>query len=418
MVFLLDWFFGRSDYDSVEEGLDDEGDSISCSSASLYTAHSNILYAESASSPTNNTTNNEIDSPGRMRPKLQVKSQNGGLIVEPRSSTVLSEESEVTTPTRTRADHAHTAESDPEWFTKIYRLTNEYIPKYQRLLDLSVDQNPLYNYLRGPTALDSEIQNQQTAPLPEMSLIRQLSIRRECLLGDVTIRASVYTVISSSAPKQDQYFNAPSIVRELDSCAGFVQYRIENEVPQSHNRLALLWFDLQTLPYRIQLFFKTPRSENHIASFPGGLVNYQRYKKFTTAKLKVQRQLFADDPYISLKHIVVASDFEEDDIAQDLIQYGRDMSDTMNIPILSTPTSLKQLRLFEALGFTLVHELRLGNQSMNPTNFISSEKSEYGSLSSSASTAMLDKSSCSVYFMVRKPNVKLFHLQSPSYVSS
>ncbi|KAK7206625.1 hypothetical protein BZA70DRAFT_274729 [Myxozyma melibiosi] len=316
-------------------------------------------------------------------------------------------------------------------FSKIFRVADEHVPQCRELVDqaLENDLDPLCRYLRGH--LSSKHPSPNTSTYKRMqryhSTIRNIFLRRAAVKGDILIRASVMTESSSLPTALPQQTNdsepllsqatgitmAPSYIKEISPVVGFAQWRVVLEKHSPYS-LRLFLFDVQTLPARMNVLLdeflyllqagSLLRSMSFVPEFPGGVVDEFRYSHYLRSKRKIQKRVFQGRKYITVQNLVVSDEYRNEGIASQLLQYGLDMADTQNLPIYMEVSSLPLLILCETFGFKLIHELRLIDPKTSKPAAAATMDVTQPLLSSSK--AMGVPQSCSVYCMVREPDLK------------
>ncbi|KAK9369219.1 hypothetical protein V1509DRAFT_515976 [Lipomyces kononenkoae] len=295
---------------------------------------------------------------------------------------------------------------------RIYRVTDEYIPKCQNLVDRVFINDSLCQYLRGLTIADRK-SSAITKRYYKMS--RQLDMRRAAVKGDISLRAALVSsdiVAGTFAPLE--------VLKEAEACAGFALWRLS---PQSAYSWRLFLFDLRTARRRlvatldeIYCALKTGNfyySEYHI---PGGVVDENRYTSYMRSREKIVRRVLNGRRYLTIKNLGVLEEFRNVGIGSELLQYGLDMADTQNLPIYIETSSLKFVKFCEKFQFKLVHELRLLDIQQSVFNIRNREMrskpdTEAGPSSKESEEKFCQDSpptrtTCAVYCLIREPAVK------------
>ncbi|KAK9239818.1 hypothetical protein V1525DRAFT_396862 [Lipomyces kononenkoae] len=311
---------------------------------------------------------------------------------------------------------------------RIYRVTDEYIPQCQNLVDHVFTNDPLCQYLRGLTITDRE---SYATTKRYYKVSRHIAMCRAAVKGDISLRAAVVsseTVTGTIAP------SAPlEVVKEAKACAGFALWCLSPEAPYSWQ---LLLFDLKTAPRRFiamldALYFAFKTGNFYYSDrVPGGVVDENRYSSYMRSRQKILRALLKGRRYLTIKNLGVLEEFRNAGIGSELLQYGLDMADTQNLPIYIETSSPKFVKFCEKFQFKLLHELRLFDGPRSTFSIRSQEMrtksgTEGARECADVSTSTLDsgpssnesedkscqahlpiRRTCSVYCMIREPAVK------------
>ncbi|KAK9490273.1 hypothetical protein V1508DRAFT_452211 [Lipomyces doorenjongii] len=314
--------------------------------------------------------------------------------------------------------------------TRIYRVTDEFISQCQNLVDHVFTNDPLCQYLRGFTINDKE-----TSAIIQKyyKKSQQLVLRRAAVKGDITLRAAV--ISSDTVTGGFGSSESHQVIQEIEGCAGFALWCVS---PENSYSWHLFLFDLKTAHRRLIAMLeelcwglKNGNLYSVECHIPGGVVDENRYSIYRRSREKIVKKLLKGRRYLTIKNLGVLSEFRNEGIGSQLLQYGLDMADTQNLPIYVETSSPKFLKFCEKFRFKLVHELRLLDRqqdSFNIRNRKTPTKSyaEGGRMrrdevltrtlaTNPSSNASEDKCriasthiprTCSVYCMIREPAVK------------